>query len=93
MRTSIFWCWSPSARPVEWDRRTLVVGGLSPFGLITAGATAAVSAKGNRSRRDAALRECAPRWRYVTSSTGSLEYGRLVIREESGIKRSIDLRG
>lgn len=85
------WCWAPPTGPVRWERQTLVVGGLSPFGLVTAGVTAAMSATGNRRRRDEALRDAGPRWRYVASGTGSVVNGRLVVREESGVERSFDL--
>ena len=84
------WRWGPSPA-TEWERRTLVVGGLSPFGLIAAGATAAVSAAGNRRRRDQALRNAAPQWRYVTSGTASVDGSRLTIREEIGAERLFGL--
>lgn len=84
------WRWDPSPT-AEWERRTLVVGGLSPFGLIAAGATAAISAAGNCRRRDEALRNAAPRWMYVTAGLGTIEGSRLIIREETGAERSFDL--
>ena len=84
------WCWMP-AREVPWEHRTLVVGALSPFGLVLAGLSAAVSASENRRRRDAAIRDAAPRWRYVTSGTGWLEDGRLVVTDTNGIVRTFDL--
>ena len=73
------------------DRRTLVVGGLSPLGLVAAGVSAAASASRNRRRREDAICEAAPRWRYVTSGAGGVVDGRLVIREESGVERSFNL--
>lgn len=84
------WCWAPGVPP-GWERRTLLVGGLSPLGLLAAAVSAAASAVGNRRRRDAALRDAEQRWRYVMSGSGSVTDGRLVIREESGVERSFDL--
>lgn len=92
LRRCHLWCWSPGA-PAEWDRRTFVVGGLSPLGLVAAGVSAAASAAGNRRRRDDAICEAAPRWRYVTTGAGGVVDSRLVIREESGVERSFDLPG
>lgn len=84
------WCWAPSARPPEWERRTLVLGGLSFAGLLTAAVSAGVSASGNRHRREAALRDAAPRWRYVASGNGQMVDGRLVVTEPSGVVRVFD---
>lgn len=84
------WCWAPSTQPPEWERRSLVLGGLSFAGLLTAAVSAAVSANGNRHRRDAAIRAAAPRWRYVASGNGRLVDGRLVITETSGAVRTFD---
>ena len=84
------WCWAPSTQPPEWERRSLVLGGLSFAGLLTAAVSAAVSANGNRHRRDAAIRAAAPRWRYVASGNGRLVDGRLVITETSGVVRTFD---
>ncbi len=93
LRRCHIWCWAPSQRPVGWERHMLVVGGLSPLGLIAAGASAAASAAGNRRRREEALRDAGPLWRYVTSGAGSVVDGRLVVWEKSGIERSFDLAG
>jgi len=90
LRHCHLWCWSPGT-PAEWDRRTFVVGGLSPLGLVAAGVSAAASAAGNRRRRADAMCEAAPRWRYVTSGAGGVVDGRLVVREASGVERSFDL--
>lgn len=89
LRRCHLWCWAPGTA-VEWERRTLVVGGLSPLGLVAAGVSAAVSAVGNRRRRDEALRDAAPRWRYVSSGSGSVVDGRLVVLEEAGAERCFD---
>lgn len=85
------WRWGPSPGPVEWERRALVVGGLSPLGLIAAGVSAAASAAGNRRRREAAFAAAAPGWRYVTSGLCRVLDGRLIVQEESGVARSFDL--
>ena len=85
------WCWQ-AARNVEWDRRTLVVGGFSPFGLLLAGVSALASASGTRRRRDEAIRDAAPRWRYVTSGQGRIVDGHLVVTESNGAVRSFDLQ-
>jgi len=84
------WCWAPSTLPPEWERRTLVLGGLSFAGLVAAAVSAGVSASGNRHRREAALRDAAPRWRYVGSGTGQLVDGRLVVTEPCGVVRTFD---
>lgn len=85
------WCWVAADRPVEWERRTLVVGGTSPIGLIAAAATGAFSVLGNRRRRRVALEVPRPGWRYVASGAGSVVDGRLVVGDESGLVRSFDL--
>jgi len=90
LRHCHLWCWSPGT-PAEWDRRTFVVGGLSPLGLVAAGVSAAASAAGNRCRREDALRDAEPRWRYVGSGAGGVVDGRLVVREASGVERSFNL--
>lgn len=90
LRRCHLWCWSPGP-PAVWDRRTLVVGGLSPVGLVAVGISAAASVAGNRRRREDALRDAEPRWRYVGSGAGSVVDGRLVVREASGVERSFDL--
>lgn len=90
LRRCHLWCWSPGAS-AEWERRTFVVGGFSPLGLIAAVLSAAVSAAGNRRRRDDAMCEAAPRWRYVGSGAGGFVDGRLVVREASGVERSFNL--
>jgi hypothetical protein len=69
----------------------LVVGSLSPLGLVAAGASAAVSAIGNHRRRQAALRDTGLRWMYVSSGMCCVVGARLVVREESGVERSFDL--
>lgn len=91
LRRCHLWCWSPSLGPAEWERRTLVVGGLSPLGLLAAGVSAAVSAAGNRRRRAEALAAAAPGWRYVASGAGWAENGRLVVRGEMGGEWCFDL--
>ena len=85
--------WQWAAGDAEWERRNLVVGGLSPLGLVAAAATAAASGAANRRRREAAIREAAPRWRYVSSGTARLLDGQLTVVEPSGITRTLDLRG
>jgi hypothetical protein len=76
---------------VEWERRTLIVGGVSQLGLVAAGVTGAVSAWANSRRRRVALEAAGPGWRYVASGAGSVEDGCLVVREESGVVRSFSL--
>lgn len=91
LRRCHVWRWSPSGQQAEWERQTLVVGSLSPLGLVAAGASAAVSAIGNHRRRQAALRDAGPRWMYVSSGICCVVGARLVVREESGAERSFDL--
>lgn len=90
VRRCHLWCWAPSAQPPEWERRMLVLGGLSFVGLVSATASAGVSAIGNRHRREAAVRDAAPRWRHVASGNGQLVDGRLVVTEPSGVVRTFD---
>ena len=85
--------WRWAASEAEWERRNLVVGGLSPLGLVVAAATAAASGAANSRRRDVAIREAAPTWRYVTSGSARLLDGQLTVVEPSGITRTLDLRG
>ena len=85
------WRWGPSTDPPEWERRTFVLGGLSLLGVVLAGVTAVVSAVGNERRRAEAVRDAAPRWRYVASGVGGVVESRLVVHEESGAVRSFDL--
>ena len=90
IRRCHLWCWTGSTQLPEWERRTLVLGGLSFAGLVAAAVSAGVSASGNRHRREAALRDAAPRWRYVASGNGQLVDGRLVVTEPSGVVRTFD---
>lgn len=90
VRRCHLWCWAGSTQPPEWERRTLVLGGLSFGGLIAAAVSAGASACGNRRRREAAIRDAAPRWRYVASGNGRLVGGRLVVAEPSGAVRAFD---
>ena len=90
IRRCHLWCWTGSTQLPEWERRTLVLGGLSFVGLMAAAVSAGASAVGNRHRRDAALRDAAPRWRYVASGNGQLVDGRLVVTEPSGVVRTFD---
>lgn len=76
----------------QWDQRHLIVGGISPIGLLVAACTAAASSAGNRRRRDAAILEAAPRWRYATTGSAQIADGHLVFVEANGITRSFDLR-
>ncbi len=85
--------WRWAAGDAEWERSNLVVGGLSPLGLAVAAATAAASGAANRRRREVAIRDAAPRWRYVSSGTARLLDGQLTVVEPSGITRTLDLRG
>lgn len=91
VRRCHLWCCAPSARPPEWEQRTFLVGGFSLLGLVAAAVSAAVSASGNRRRREEAIRDAAPRWRYVASGDGQLIDGRLVVTEPSGAVRVFDL--
>lgn len=91
VRRCHLWCWKEASR-LEWERRTLVVGGLSPLGLLLAGASALVSASGNQRRRDQAIRDAAPRWRYVATGLGRIVDGHLVVTESNGVVRSFDLQ-
>jgi len=84
--------WRWAAGNAKWERRNLVVGGLSPLGLVAAAATAAASGAANRRRREVAIRDAAPRWRYVSSGTARLLDGQLTVVEPSGITRTLDLR-
>ena len=84
--------WSWSSAEVEWERRMLVVGGLSPIGLVAAAVTAAASGAGNRRRRTVAVEEAGPRWRYAATGSAQFTNGHLIFVEASGITRSFDLR-
>lgn len=84
--------WHWGADEVEWERRTLVVGGLSPVGLVVAAVTAAASSAGNRRRRSAAAEAAGPRWRYAATGSAQITDGHLIFVEASGITRSFDLR-
>jgi hypothetical protein len=86
------WRWSEDPAPVEWERRTLIVGGLSKVGLLCGGATAVASGGGNRRRRQAAAAALAPGWRYVTTGAGQAADGVLHVSDESGAVLSFDLR-
>ena len=83
--------WRWESVEVDWERRNLVVGGLSPIGIAVAATTAAASSAGNRRRHRAALNEAAARWRYAASGSAHLLDGQLTIIEESGITRRFDL--
>lgn len=85
------WRWSADPTPVECRRQTLVIGGLSKVGLLCGGATALVSARGNRRRREAAAAR-GPGWRYVTTGAGHAVDGLLHVTDESGAVLSFDLR-
>jgi hypothetical protein len=78
------WCWAPASHPPEWKNRTFVVGGFSAFGAIAAVVSAGLSAIGNQSRRSAAIRAAEPSWRYVTTGSGRLVNGRLVVTDSFG---------
>lgn len=84
--------WRWDGGEVEWERRKLVLGGLSPIGIAVAGITAAASSAGNRRRRRAAMNGAAPRWRYAASGSTRLADGQLTLVEESGVTRTFDLR-
>lgn len=90
VRRCHLWCWAPSPHPPEWEQHTFVVGGFSFAGLVAAAVSAGMSSTGNRRRREAAIRDAAPRWRYVASGNGQLVDGRLVITEPSGAMRTFD---
>ena len=85
------WRWSDSPAAAECQRQTLVVGGLSKVGLLCGGATALVSARGNRRRREAAA-ATGPGWQYVTTGAGQAADGLLHVSDESGAVLSFDLR-
>ena len=87
-----FHLWSWSSAEVVWERRTLVVGGLSPIGLVAAAVTAAASGAGNRRRRTVAVEEAGPRWRYAATGSARITDGQLVFVDANGITRSFDLR-
>lgn len=91
-RPGQFHLWSWSSAEVEWERRTLVVGGLSPIGLAFAAVTAAASSAGNRRRRSAALEGAGPSWRFAATGSAQITDGHLVFVEANGITRSFDLR-
>ena len=84
--------WHWGADEVEWERRTLVVGGPSPIGLAAAVVTAAASGAGNRRRRSAAVEGAGPRWRYAATGSARITDGQLVFVDTNGITRSFDLR-
>ena len=86
------WRWSADLTPVECQRQTMVVGGLSKVGLLCGGATALASAGGNRRRREAAAATSSPGWRYVTTGAGQAADGVLHVSDESGAVLSFDLR-
>lgn len=87
------WCWTPSSEPPEWENHSFIAGSLSPLGVIVAAATAVLSSAGNRRRREQAIRDAAPRWRWVASGAGRVIDRRLIITEPSGIVRAFDLGG
>ncbi len=91
VRRCHLWCWAPSSLPLEWEKRTVLVGGLSFVGLAAAAVSSTLSRNGNRKRRQAALREAAPRWRYVASGNGHLVDGVLTVNGASGIVHTFDL--
>jgi hypothetical protein len=86
------WRWSDGPAQIEWQRRTLLAGGLSKVGLLAGGATALVSASGNRRRRVAAAAAATPSWRYVTTGAGHAVDGMLHVSDDSGAVLSFDLR-
>lgn len=70
----------------------MLIGGLSPLGLMMAAVTATASALGNAQRRADAMRDAAPRWRYVASGTVRVADNRwLVVVDETGASRTFDL--
>ncbi len=86
------WCWSNDLLPAEWEQRTLVVGGLSFVGLMAGAMTASLSAGANRRRRRAAVETAGPGWRYVTTGSGQVTDGQLLIRDQRGAVLAFDLR-
>ena len=84
--------WRWSADDPVWEKRDLIVGGLSPIGLVAAAVTAAASGAGNRRRRSAAVEGAGPRWRYAATGSARVTNGHLVFVEANGITRSFDLR-
>lgn len=88
-RSCYLWRWG--AGDVEWERRTLVVGGLSPLGLAIAGVTFAASRTASRRRHRYAMNEAVPRWRFAASGSAWLVDRQLLLVEESGITRTFDL--
>lgn len=86
------WCWSNDPQPAEWEQRKLIVGGLSVVGLMAGAMTAALSASGNRRRRKAAIAVAGPGWRYVTTGSGQVADGQLLIRDQHGAALTFDLR-
>ena len=85
------WSWSDDPGPIECEKRTLVVGGLSFIGLIAAASTAAISANGNRRRRAAATAAAGPRWRYAATGVGQVVDNHLLIRDRQGCVLTFDL--
>lgn len=90
VRRCHLWCWAPAPHPLKWDNRTFVVGGFSALGAITAGVSAGLSAIGNQRRRSAAVMAGEPSWRYVTTGSGRLMDGRLVITDSVGTVTTFD---
>lgn len=84
--------WRWGTHEVGWERRNLILGGLSPLGLAFAAVTAAASSAGNRRRRSAALEGAGPSWRYAATGSARVSDGHLVFVEANGITRSFDLR-
>lgn len=92
VRRCHIWCWTDDPLPSEWEQRTLLVGGLSLVGLAAGAATAVLSASGNRRRREAAIAAARPGWRYVTTGSGQVTDGQLLIRDQRGAVLTFDLR-
>ena len=90
VRRCHLWCWTPSSEPPEWEKHSFIAGSLSPVGVIFAATTAVLSSAGNR-RREHAIRDAAPRWRWVASGAGRVIDRQLIITEPSGIVRAFDL--
>ena len=86
------WCWSNDPLPAEWEQRRVIVGGLSFIGLLAGAMTAALSASGNRNRRRASTEAAGPGWRYVTTGSGQVADGQLLIRDQQGAVLTFDLR-